>query len=277
MNSMTISSPVSSISRKEIADHIKEASGTKYDLFWQEVDGFLMLLPDDKAIAAAIKANYREPFEYETMLSVIKPGMTVVDAGACVGSYTLQMAKAVGPNGKVIAIEPDVLNYELMQVNCEINGFDNVEMHQVALSDHSHPTVMGSGVDNVGDNVIGATDRGEVKTVWATTLDQIMCGRKIDFMKMDIQGMEVAALHGGKDSLARSPRSDLLVEYCPVCIEACGSTRVEFAELLFSLYSSVGNLAIIAGQFGMLKLSKEQVINMQGHTEDFYVNLWCRK
>lgn len=50
----------------------------------------------------------------------------VVDVGAHIGRYTLLAAKAVGKGGKVIALEPNHLNYQRLLSNVRLTNFDNV-------------------------------------------------------------------------------------------------------------------------------------------------------
>jgi ubiquinone/menaquinone biosynthesis C-methylase UbiE len=58
----------------------------------------------------------------------VQPGMTVCDMGCGDGYYTMELAKRVGPTGKVIAvdIQPEMLQ-ELSR-RCERNNLKNVEM-----------------------------------------------------------------------------------------------------------------------------------------------------
>ena len=55
-----------------------------------------------------------------------KEGDIVVDVGAHVGHYTLISSKRVGQNGKVVAIEADPDNFEMLNRNIKLNGLTNV-------------------------------------------------------------------------------------------------------------------------------------------------------
>ena len=50
----------------------------------------------------------------------------VVDVGAHIGLYTIIASKRVGPNGKVIAIEADPSNFEMLNRNIQLNNLTNV-------------------------------------------------------------------------------------------------------------------------------------------------------
>ena len=55
-----------------------------------------------------------------------KEGDTVVDVGAHIGHYTIIASKRVGPNGKVIAIEADPRNWDMLNRNIKLNQLTNV-------------------------------------------------------------------------------------------------------------------------------------------------------
>ena len=72
------------------------------------------------------------PYEEETTFAVyriLKPGDVFVDVGAHIGWFTLLAAEIVGPQGKVLAIEPEWKNYKRLQDNLELNNSNgNVEI-----------------------------------------------------------------------------------------------------------------------------------------------------
>ena len=55
-----------------------------------------------------------------------KEGDVVIDVGAHIGRYTIIASKRVGPNGKVIAIEADPSNFEMLNRNIQLNRLANV-------------------------------------------------------------------------------------------------------------------------------------------------------
>jgi len=67
--------------------------------------------------------------------SLIRPGMVAFDVGANVGYYTLLLARGVGPNGRVIAFEPDPVNVAHLKEHMRLNKISNVEIVEAAVSD----------------------------------------------------------------------------------------------------------------------------------------------
>lgn len=71
--------------------------------------------PTDTFIGRSLDL-YGEFSEFESMLftQILKPGMVAIDVGANIGCFTVPMAKRVGPNGLVVAIEPQRVIYQTL-------------------------------------------------------------------------------------------------------------------------------------------------------------------
>lgn len=136
----------------------------------------------------------------------VKQGMVVVDVGANLGDFTLVAAKATGPEGKVVAIEPDPQNIGWLTKSVERNGFKNVEIRQEALSASEAlaplflSDVSGWHTLNVGQVPMSA-ERPPI-TVQTRPLDTLMLDR-LDVVKIDVEGAEYDVLCGAKQHLQR--------------------------------------------------------------------------
>ena len=64
--------------------------------------------------------------ELHILGQILKPGDVVVDAGANIGTHTVAFAQAVGPNGLVVAFEPQRLVHQSLCGNIALNGLTNV-------------------------------------------------------------------------------------------------------------------------------------------------------
>lgn len=191
-----------------------------------DVQGHKMFLdPRDKSISRELilKGVY-EKFETELIKNLIKPEMNVVDLGANVGYYTLIMARLVD-KGKVYAFEPDPTNFSLLKKNVEANGYKNVVLVNKAVSDKSQKVKLYLSEDNLGGHHLHKY--GEYKkytTVNTITLDEFFSKNnvKIDFIKMDIEGSEAAAMKGMKRILKRNKNLKIITEFSPVRITGFG-------------------------------------------------------
>jgi hypothetical protein len=61
-------------------------------------------------------------WERQAMTSILRPGDAFVDLGSNLGAYALWAARCVGSSGRVLAIEPDTHNHEVLTENVRLNG-----------------------------------------------------------------------------------------------------------------------------------------------------------
>lgn len=226
----------------------------------------------------------REEDKTAILKNELKPGMIHVDLGANIGYYALMAAKIVGPAGRVLCLEPDPRNLELLRRNVELNGFTApIEICAVAASDHPGTATMYQAHASNLNTLVAPQERQQaadpveckvsVKTV---TLDDFMDQRGgiLNFLRMDIEGFEVDALRGGLRTLERSPAPcKILLETHP---NMYGPNR-DFGALLQQLYSMrfVPKSIVSAGQvrpkvFADLGYSPERIYHADGFERGYY-------
>jgi FkbM family methyltransferase len=188
--------------------------------------------PRDKVITPSILKNgVWEPDETRLFKRVIKKGMIVVDLGANVGWYTLIAAKLVGNNGKVYSFEPDPDNCALLRKNVQINGYENVIVEQKAALDHGRIVKLFLNVDNLGDHrIYDCHDRRKWTFTEGIVLDDYFDDnhKKIDVIKMDIQGAEMAALVGMDKIIRANDKLKMFIEFSPFLIKRSGFSPEAF-------------------------------------------------
>ncbi|HEY8063946.1 MAG TPA: FkbM family methyltransferase [Methylosinus sp.] len=130
-------------------------------------------------------------------------GDIVVDAGACFGDSALAFATSVGAAGAVHSFEPIPRQIEVFRRNIRRNSTlsDRVQLHCYALSDIAGRKLrFSNGGAGAQANSAGAV---EVETTSIDTLiDQGVIPR-VDFIKMDIEGAELAAIKGASVSIQK--------------------------------------------------------------------------
>lgn len=155
------------------------------------------------------------------LLQMIRPGTTVVDAGANIGILTVLMAEQVGANGRVIAIEPGERTFACLKHNVESTGFHGRVTAMAAALGESDGTGFycmseSDGCCNYGGSRVLAHAASEkAPAVPVRSLDSIweQYGRPpIDIIKMDIEGAEPAALRGASRLFHESPPKACVVE-----------------------------------------------------------------
>lgn len=173
-----------------------------WELTVKDMPGIKMYLdPDDQVITPTILVTGSwEQNETALFLRTVKPGDTVVDAGANMGYYTIIGSRLVGEKGRIYAFEPDPSNFALLEKNVKLNGCTNVVLERKALSDRKGTLKLFIARENRGDHRIYQPE-GESRSsidVEAVRLDEYLREHKtgIDVLKMDVQGAEGHILDG---------------------------------------------------------------------------------
>ncbi len=166
-----------------------------------------------------------EPRTLRLYRKIIKPGQTVLDIGANVGSHTLPLARLVGNSGRVAAFEPTAFAYGKLIANIDLNP----ELAQIIIPSQAmlvagsqaglEPALFSSWpLDNSSD--LHAEHKGrlmETTGASAMTLDDAVerLGlSRIDFLKIDVDGYEYEVLKGGLQTL-KIHRPSIMMEFAP--------------------------------------------------------------
>lgn len=151
--------------------------------------------------------------------AALREGDIVFDLGSYSALTSIVFSKAVGPSGKVIALEPDPGNFSAAEVNVaahsRVNHLDNIVLHAAAVSAHegtlqlSCEGAMGSALTSI----VGAY-RGDVVDVPCETLEGLVARfalPRVDFIKMDIEGSELSVITQSTAFFARH-RPRMIIE-----------------------------------------------------------------
>jgi FkbM family methyltransferase len=181
----------------------------------------------------------------------LRPGQVAVDVGCHKGAYTYWMRRQVGPSGAVFAFEPQPRQVAYLRQAFATLAFDNVVLVPMALSDsvgrmtlHIPP---GAGMSHAATLEPGArsVELGERSSrsdsslldpcsqldVDVTTLDAFFADqpRGPNFLKIDVEGHELAVLRGGHKAL-ETHRPTILIE-CESRHRSDGDVRSVFDYL----------------------------------------------
>jgi FkbM family methyltransferase len=152
---------------------------------------------------------FREKIEplMEYGLKLIKRDNICIDAGANQGIYTVPFAKIVGPNGRVIAIEPIKYAQELIIKNAKLNKLNNIHIFNGVVSSRNCSTILdlteGVGSASITRN-FGRKNFLKVRSVTIDVLIKNYNIKKVNFIKMDIEGSELSALKGAKETIKKN-------------------------------------------------------------------------
>ena len=140
-----------------------------------------------------------EKREIELLCSHVKHGDTVLDIGANIGLYSLFLSRAVGLNGKVIAIEPDPENVEILKINLKNNKCKNVKVLQMALGSKTEEGDLFQIDTNRGNLSLADLNKtGRSIKVPINRGDEILRKLNIvpDVAKIDVEGAEPDIIKG---------------------------------------------------------------------------------
>lgn len=162
------------------------------------------------ADAARPGATYAELY-----VGRLTPEATVVDAGAHVGVFTVLAAPRCA---HVVAFEPDPYNFRALRANA--GELANARLVDKALSERVGTTTFFVTPSTIGSSMIERAG-GEPHDVKTTTVDAELAGREIRslVLKLNIEGAELAALEGARETLARASDVTMFVEVNPALAE----------------------------------------------------------
>ncbi len=148
-----------------------------------------------------IKGTY-EPKNVEAIQKTVRQDDVAYDVGAHVGYFSVLMGDIVGRGGKVIAFEPRGLNLGYLQKHVAVNHCDNIKIISKAVGEHSGhaklETRTGSGTGYISDT--GDED------VEITSIDELVESGALPaptFLKIDVEGGEMAVLRGARKVIER--------------------------------------------------------------------------
>jgi FkbM family methyltransferase len=137
------------------------------------------------------------------VLSFLRPGDTVIDIGAHIGTFSVPMASHVGPSGKVYSFEGSAETYRLLQRNVEANECHGIiQARWAVVSDRPGHYVSVTKKGNTGATFFQDTGDAEdrppcvVIDPWFSTE-----GTRVDLIKIDVEGMEWQVLAGCRELL----------------------------------------------------------------------------
>jgi len=189
--------------------------------------------PGDSMEAAIVRGRWKEREEADRFLSLMRPGMTVFDVGANLGMYSLMAAKRVGPGGKVHAFEPTPRLVRKVEDNAALNGFSNIVINQVAVSDRPATAEFFLCADDDQSSLAAISD--SAITVRTITLDDYIAEQgigRVDLVKIDVEGAEVCAFAGARRLLSGPEAPAIFLEINPGALGKMGSSAGELESLL---------------------------------------------
>ena len=152
------------------------------------------------------------PRAHPAALAFLGPGAVAIDIGANLGEWTVPLARAVGAGGQVLACEPAPRAAKALEATLGANALRQAEVVRCAVGDHdgsaefTMPVVTSTRTDT-GTARIGAAGPGhQALSVPLSSLDSLAARRglrRVDLIKIDVEGHEKQVLDGAETTLSR--------------------------------------------------------------------------
>ncbi len=201
-----------------------------------------MLYPAGDTFIGPSLAAYGEycPEEANVFRQLVKPGHVVAEIGANIGTHTVVLSRLAGAGGSVIAFEPQRLVFQLLCANLALNGIANVDARRQGVGDAVRSLRLSppdpGAVANFGAVSLKPDGTDPVEIV---SLDSLGLTR-LDFVKIDVEGMEAAVIEGAADTIRRL-RPKLYVENdSAAAVGRPEAERPEASQALIRLIRGLG-------------------------------------
>jgi FkbM family methyltransferase len=209
------------------------------ELLARTPDGYVLAPPDGPGFARfLVEAEVFEQATSRLLDLTLREGMTFVDVGANVGLHTLRGARRVGPTGTVIALEPTPNLFRLLQKSIRINDLENICNCINIAPSSADGVAMLEGAKYCGHNSLNQPVNEEAKAefqVRTARLDAVLQGiRRVDVVKIDAAGAELAVLEGMNHVLASHREIVLIVEYGVPHLQRKGISPAEWFGRFFA-------------------------------------------
>ena len=160
-----------------------------------------------------------EPEEMGFVQKLLRPGMTVLDVGAHHGLYTLLLSKTVGGKGRVIAFEPSPRECRRLEKHSRFNRCSNVHVERSAAGSETGEAnlYLADGFQDWCNSLRppALSDSTSIVRVRVRRIDDVLAElgiSKVDFIKLDVEEGELAALNGATRLLHGESRPAILAE-----------------------------------------------------------------
>lgn len=186
-----------------------------------------------------------EPSTRAALAKFVRPGMTVLDIGANIGSHTLHLANLVGAQGRVYAFEPTDFAYAKLMRNLSLNPIlaRRVVARQCFLTSANcgevPPAIWSSWPLAAGDGLhpihLGA--KKSTNGAQARTLDSILADHgnpAVDVVKMDVDGAECEVLSGATAMMSIN-KPTFVMEWTPYTLREHGHSFEEMMSFFIPL------------------------------------------
>ena len=212
------------------------------DLVKKKVGNHMMFLDKtDTGISRVLIKKFRrrrwlrEPEFMDIIHSEVNEGMIAFDIGANIGYITLLLAERVGSSGHIYAVEPSPRNFEILNRNIKLNHYaERVSLYQIAISNMNGTSKFYISKSSNLQSLAPSRHTVQSVDVAVQTGDYFFKDKPFpNFIKMDIEGVEVEAIEGMIETLKRANQPiKILIETHPMYYSTEHSLESQLRKLI---------------------------------------------
>jgi FkbM family methyltransferase len=146
------------------------------------------------------------PVEYAAFRGTVRSGTVALDVGANVGAYAVLLGQWVGASGRVYAFEPSPVAFRGLVRHIALNAQDGVVTPVAAAVADRDGTGDLIVADTAGESRLAdGVERGRTMSVPTVRIDSFCAreGLRPSFIKIDVEGAELAVLRGARETIRR--------------------------------------------------------------------------
>lgn len=167
-------------------------------------------------------------------------GGNVLDVGANIGYTALLFSRAIDPEFKVYAFEPDEFNFRLLD---RVSARGRIRAIRSAVGDSDGSAELSINPCHHGDHRIVTAASSDSIRVPLVALDTFVAKQQgpfpVRFIKVDVQGYELAVCRGMERTLAQNPQAVVALEYMPQALRGLGFEPQELLRWIAEKHFSV--------------------------------------
>ncbi len=229
----------------------------------------ILVSSKDSGLGLMLRSSGKfEPLQSKRFINSVKQGDVVLDIGANIGYYSILASKLVGKKGKVYAFEPDPQNIKLLYKNIKLNNCRNITVIEAALGSKKGKLDLIQDLSNPGESKLSKKNIANSVKVKVLTLDQFVKTekiKKIDLIKIDVEGAEPDVLKGSIKTLRLNKSLKLFIECNPQALKAFNQDKVALTAYLRGMDFELKEI-IDEGNRKIWKYSEENLSNVLKQT-----------
>ena len=223
---------------KKLKEFIRALKGNKPEITIKSTKhGIFCGFKNDYLFKQAITNGIHESHFKELIESFLLPNDIALDVGGNIGTHAILLSKKLS-EGHVYTFEPQSLVFSVLQNNLLLNSCDNVTAYRFAISNRDHSTIsmqpFSFNKKSINNAALQIDLDGAMGDFALTRSLDSFKFKKVDFIKIDIQGSEVMALQGAKDLILKH-KPVIFIEIEEQYLRDLGTSTKELLETLFSL------------------------------------------